>query len=313
MNWLFENPLSELPGPLFLALYTGVISLVIWEALRQKGRADRSLELGPEPIPTKPDPVEIAYLRGGENEVTRLLVFDLIRRGYLRIETTEPLSKQPKSEIVQSSDHSDLTELSPIEKDVFDFFVTPQKPEALFKPGGLASRMKTGLSPMIETLREDGLIFGPERIGAAWTRWFTGALMILAFGGFKFAIAIAKGKHNVAFLVIFAIVGLIVLAFTCAVPRLTRRGTDYIDRLREAFEGLKPRLVGEGAPSMDPAFVLVPAIFGISSLAGTPFAYAPNLFPSASKQSSGGCGSGCGSSCGGGGGCGGGGCGGCGS
>ena len=32
------------------------------------------------PGPESPDPFEIAYLRGGQNEVTRLVVFDLLRR-----------------------------------------------------------------------------------------------------------------------------------------------------------------------------------------------------------------------------------------
>ena len=46
------------------------------------------------PIPTKPDPYEIAFLRGGENEVTRLLAFDLINRGYLRVaEKGKPTGK----------------------------------------------------------------------------------------------------------------------------------------------------------------------------------------------------------------------------
>ncbi len=316
MNWLFENPISELPGPLFLGLYAGVIALVIVEAIWRKSRADHSLELGPEPIPTKPDPVEIAYLRGGENEVTRLLVFDLIRRGYLQIETTPAkLGTVTDSRISQVADHPDLAQLRPIERDVFDFFQHSSKPEYLFKSGGLSSRIKGGTGVLVEKLREDQLITGPDQVSAAWRFWLSGALMILAFGGFKFAVAIAKGKHNVAFLVLMAVVGLIALAFTCSVPRLTRRGRDYVARLRDAFEGLKPRLAeAEETAPYDPAFVLVPAIFGVSALVGTPFAYAPTLFRTAAAQSSGGCGGyvgGCGgAAAGGGGGCGGGGCGG---
>src|SRR4051812_47950246 len=68
MNWLLNNPISEMPGPMFLALYAGLIALIFLEAFFKNRRADRSRELGPMPIPTKPDPCEIAYLRGGENE-----------------------------------------------------------------------------------------------------------------------------------------------------------------------------------------------------------------------------------------------------
>jgi uncharacterized protein (TIGR04222 family) len=313
MNWLFENPISELPGPLFLALYAGVIALVVMEAVWRKSRADQSLDLGPTPISSKIDPVEIAYLRGGENEVTRLLVFDLIRRGYLRIETTKKwFGTGSETKIERTSEHPDVAELTPIEADVFDYFGSSKKPETLFQADGLASRLKNGAWPMAESLRQNGLISGPEQVDAAWRNWYAGALMILAFGGFKFVIALVKGKHNVLFLLILAFIGLIALAIASIVPRLTRRGKDYLNRLRDAFEGLKPRLAEAHKDSPhDPAFVLVPAIFGVSALVGTPFDYAPTLFKSAAAQSSGGC-SGGGSSCGGGGGCGGGGCGGCG-
>src|SRR2546429_110893 len=120
MNWLLDNPISEMPGPLFLALYAGVIGLLMVEAYLRNHRSDRSMPLGPAPIPTKPDPVEIAYLRGAENEVTRLLVFDPIRRGDLRVvEKKWWLTKATDSKIEHAADRPDVTRLSPIEADAF--------------------------------------------------------------------------------------------------------------------------------------------------------------------------------------------------
>ena len=316
MNWLLNNPISEMPGPLFLGLYAVVIVLVVAEARWRSIRVDRSMELGPEPIPTKPDPVEIAYLRGGENEVTRLVVFDLIRRGCLRVEEKHNSSgKVAETRIARTMEHREADKLSPMEVDALDYFMIGRKPEALFQAGGLASRLKRWSEPEAERLREAQLLSPWDRHGAAWRNWLGGAPMILAFGGFKFAVAMSKGKHNIAFLVIFTIVGLIALAIACKVPRLTRRGKDYMARLREAFEGLKPRLAEPAAPgTYDPALVLVPAVFGVAALTGTPYAYAPGLFKSTAGTGGGGggCGGGGGGCGGGGGGCGGGGCGGCG-
>jgi uncharacterized protein (TIGR04222 family) len=321
MNWLLDNPISEMPGPLFLALYAGVILLVMVDAYRRKRRSDQSEALGPEPIPSKPDAVEIAYLRGGENEVTRLVVFDLIRRGYLELEEKTPRIGKKETKIARVPFFPSAEKRSPIEADVFKFFHKARKPVELFQPGGLASMIKNTLAPMADSLRERQLLSPRERYASAWRSWFTGALMILAFGGFKFFIAMAKARHNVVGLFIFAIVGLVLLGLVCMVPRLTSRGKDYMKRLRDAFEGLKPRVAQASEPGVhDPALVLVPAVFGVAALAGTPYSYAPDLFKS-SAASSGGCGGGCGGGgggCGGGGGgcgggCGGGGCGGCGS
>ena len=320
MNWLIDNPISQMPGPAFLALYAAVIAFLLAEARWRVRRPDPGVGEGPEPIPTKPDPVEIAYLRGGENEVTRLLAFDLIRRGYLKLD-------EKQATIEPAEDAPAVAKPSPIEQAALDFFRKPRKPAELFRPGGLSGRLKAGFGPMADSLRERGLLASPDQVGAAWKAWFGGALMILAVGGFKLFVAMAKGKTNVGFLFVFAAFGLIALIFACWAPRVTRRGKEYLASLRVAFQGLKPRVAEPADPgSLDPALTLVPAVFGVAALVGTPYAYAPSLFRTAAISSAGGCGAsgagcggiggvagggGCGGGDGGGGGCGGG-CGGCG-
>lgn len=312
MNWLLNNPISEMPRPTFLGLYAVVIALVLAEAVARSRRSDRSRDLGPHPIPNKPDPLEIAYLRGGENEAARLVVFDLLSRGYLRVQPAEKKGRGSESLIERDPGRPDPDGLSPAEADALAYFATTRKPGGLFGPGGLAPRLKPWLAPLAESLRERRLLRTGDRLAAAWRTWLGGAIMILAFGGFKLAVALAKGRHNVAFLLGFALVGLVVLGFLCVVPRVTGRGKDYLASLRDAFEGQMPRIPEDSpTPSRDPALVLFPAIFGIGALAGTPYAHVNDLFRK-SAAPGGGCGGGCGgaASCGGGGGCGGGGCGG---
>src|SRR3954447_14648585 len=83
MDWLLHNAISDLPGPSFLLIYGAVIVAVVLHARWSMSRADRSLELGPPPL-SKADPHAISYLRGGPNELTRLIVFNLLRQGYLQ-------------------------------------------------------------------------------------------------------------------------------------------------------------------------------------------------------------------------------------
>jgi uncharacterized protein (TIGR04222 family) len=320
MNWLLDNPISQMPGPLFLALYAAIIAFVLVEALWRKRRADHSQDTGPEPIPIKPDALEIAYLRGGPNEVTCLLVFDLIRRGYLQVEEKKGIVGVGKGlTISQVATQPGSEKLPLLEARVFGYFQRSHKPSELFQQGGLTDLIKKDFEPLVESLHERQLLTTRDQVGAAWKNWLAGAVMILAFGGFKFYVAMSKGKHNVAFLIIFAVVGLIALAIACAVPRLTRRGKDYLARLRLAFMGLKDSVGQTDALRVDPALLLVPAVFGVSALAATPYSYATSIFRASQISSGTGGGGGCsggGGGCGGGGGgggCGGGGCGGCGS
>src|SRR5206468_5129608 len=101
-------------------LYAGLIALICVEAFVKNRWADRSRELGAMPIPTKPDPYEIAYLRGRENEVTRLVVFDLIRRGYLHVrEAKRSFGRGVETLIERSPDHPEVERLSQTEAAAF--------------------------------------------------------------------------------------------------------------------------------------------------------------------------------------------------
>src|SRR5206468_2392306 len=161
--------------------------------------------------------------------VTRLVVFDLISRGYLRIEE----GVAPRIE--QGPNYPDIDRLSPMESVAYHDFGKPRKPGELFQSGGLSSRIKAGLEPLAESLRDEQLLPGPERYSAAWRTWLGGAIMTLAFGGFKLAVALSKGRHNIAFLLILGLIGLVVLGLICRVPRVTFRGKDYLARLRVVF------------------------------------------------------------------------------
>ena len=85
MNWLLHNVVADMYGPYFLVFYATVIGVVIVACYRSVRAVDRTLDLGLPEIPAKLDPYEIAYLRGGENEVTRVAIASLIQRGLLQI------------------------------------------------------------------------------------------------------------------------------------------------------------------------------------------------------------------------------------
>jgi uncharacterized protein (TIGR04222 family) len=303
VNWLMHNPIADMPGPSFLALYAATIVLIVVHAAVTIRRRDPTRGIEPPPVPSKPDPCEVAYLRGGENELTRLLIFELLHDSYLQQapEGAETGHASGGPKIERAPDHPDPDRLDLLRRRVFDAFSEARSPRELFQPGGLAAQIGEQCRPLDWALAEEQLLSPAEWHRAVLPDRLAGTVLILALGGYRLLLALAKGRHNVGGLVLLAFVGLIVMAVASQVPRLTRRGQDYLARLRDAFGGLKARAAETATAGADPSILLVPAVFGVAALADTSYAYVPELFKAANSD-----GGGCGGACGG---CG---CGGCG-
>lgn len=129
-----SNPIANMYGPLFLLFY-GFVIVVTLLVCRWVARQDSTANLPLPKVPTNPDPHEIAYLRGGENEVTRLVVFDLIQRGYLQV----------NGKIERSPNHPNPVNLSPMEREVFSWFDKPKGASEIFH--SLSNQVKQHYTP----------------------------------------------------------------------------------------------------------------------------------------------------------------------
>ncbi len=117
MDGLRHNPIADMYGPYFLLFYGTVITMVVagcWLALRSTDPSS----LPPPPIPVQPDPYEIAYLRGGPNEVTRLAIFSLLQRGYLEVQEhpTKFWQNAKPQQIMRTAITPATGDLSPIDR-----------------------------------------------------------------------------------------------------------------------------------------------------------------------------------------------------
>jgi uncharacterized protein (TIGR04222 family) len=327
MNWLLHNVVADLYGPYFLAFYAMVIGVVIVACYRSVRGVDQTGDLELPSVPAKVDPYEIAYLRGGENEVTRIAVASLIQRGLLQI--TEEKHRLSTTKKIDRGRRPDTGELTTTEAQLLKWPGFPAAPAALFQPNGLSQRVKEACVPYEADLAEKHLLAPPEMRDFGIRLWGIGTVIILGLGGYKLAVALAKGHGNVAFLCILGVVGVILLGVACTVlPRASHLGKAYLQRLKLAYTGLMDRGLRGGEPAFAMGVAGEPSrpgkvkaataysdcllslgVFGIASLAGTSMAELNTLF--ARGASSGGCGAGCGGGGCGGGGCGGG-CGGCG-
>src|SRR5215813_7473739 len=133
MSWFLHNAVADLYGPYFLAFYTIVIGVVILTCRRSVRAVDRTDEEEPK-IPAKIDPYEVAYLRGGKNEVTRVAIASLIQRGILQI--VERKTWGVSSKLIDRRRKVVDKELSPIKSCVANWSGFPAKPGDLFGAAG---------------------------------------------------------------------------------------------------------------------------------------------------------------------------------
>jgi uncharacterized protein (TIGR04222 family) len=318
MDWLLENSLANMYGPTFLLLYACVIAItlfVCWLRVQPDSTSYRALP----PLPQQPDPYEIAYLRGGENEVLRLAIFSLLQRGYLQMDAAASLGTS-RQRLSQTDAAPPASALSPLERQVMAAFSTPREAKDLFQ-STLPDRIAAHCAGYAQKLQVERLLLSPEENARRWQTGRLGALVIVGLGGYKLFAALTKGHHNVGFLLLMGLFALIFLAALCRSERLSPQGKEYLARLQQAFGRLKMMPLApaaEGAASGGQEALLLVSVFGVGALAGSVYAPFAQIFHRASVSggTGGGCGSSCGSSCSGGSscggsGCGGGGCGGC--
>lgn len=285
------NPFN-LPGPEFLLFYVVLAFTVIGVValFRHSGEPEASLQ------PSLTDPYEIAYLRGGANEVLRLATVGLIDRKLLDVKGEEVK--------IADSKMADLVR-HPVERAVLDVFRSSKKAASMFSNSSLTATCER----YRKSLNDSGLIPNSEMRARALRRVFVAWAVLWLVAGLKIVIAVERGRKNVDFLIVIAIASSIIAVMVNHVKR-TRRGDAFLEHMRSLMSSLKSRS-HEFRPQKDTSeLMLLGAVFGLASLPSGAFPYTKQLYPKADSSSSSSCGSSCGSSSDGGSSCGGGGCGG---
>lgn len=291
------NPL-DLRGPEFLLFYLVLIAITVAALIILR----RAAESGDIPKADLADPYLIAYLRGGSNEALRVALVSLVDRGLLTVDgTLIGRAKHATPDTVRRS----------IEKRLLEKFQGQGEAKIIFSD----MMLKEACEPYRAKLKALGLLPDASAVKARWMRFIWALLLLEGLGAVKIAVALARGRTNIEFLVILMIVAIIIAAVV-SFPRLTVRGAAMLEDIKTLYAGLKERaaMIHPGGATAEA--VMLAAVFGVGALAGDGFAYTQTIFPQATSSSgASSCGSSCGSSGGsscGGGGCGGG-CGGCGS
>jgi uncharacterized protein (TIGR04222 family) len=298
MSWSLSDWIATMPGPNFLMLYGWIVVLTMALCHWALHRPDWTAELPPLAIPADPDPYEIAYLRGGVNELSRLLFFSLMERGYLSIVDSK------KHLIQRTRGHAELAPLIPIERTMLDWFSEPRPTHDVFSE--IAGRIELYYPAYRKHLEaEDLIVWREPQERRVWQIRLVGVLVILGLGGYKLLAATATGHTNVGFLIGMAGISVLILMQAIKPPRLSIRGQAYLARLRTAYGGLRYERTMVNPGEVEPAAMLLVGLFGLEALQGTAHDVYSELFStSSSGVGTSGCGADSGGGCGGCGGCG---------
>lgn len=287
------NPF-DLSGPDFLVFYL-ILAIIVATGLKL---AIAEAEGGAPPALPLSDPYQIAWLRGGTPEAARIAVLSLTDRGLLELRGETLTNPRPTETRVRE----------PIESAILarcGQFGTAAT--AVFADAGV----ERACMPYRAHLERIQLI--PDTVARARRyRWFAlAAALLLGIAAIKIEVALGRGRHNVAFLIILTVIALGV-TWRLAHRRRTSLGDRMVKDLRRLFAALKHRASTIRPGAMTSDAMLLAAVFGLSALPASGFADLLRVYRKSTSSGGGGsCGSACGSSCGGGGD--GGGCGGCGS
>jgi uncharacterized protein (TIGR04222 family) len=252
-----------------------------------RDRTDATRSLPAPPIPERIDPYEIAYLRGGENELLRVAIVQLVALEYLRVETRkESLWKPLEMRIVQLHE-GETPGLSVLERCVFDWFRSARKFDEIFQDGELFAKLRPYMCGFEEKLHSGQLLTSESDHPGLATLIGLGLVVSGGIGLLRLSAGVLHDRP-VGFLIFMGIGGLALVASTRR-DRLSCRGKAYLQALQEKWGSLKTSPVTSGGP-----VALATALFGVAVLAGTSCAALAVAFKKSASSGADGCGDGCG-------------------
>ncbi len=264
MDWLTRNPIIDLPGPLFLLVYSATAVAVIAAVYGVIRLLDRTDWRKPPRVPGTFDPYEMAYLCGGTNAVICTVLYAVYRRGLV---LTPPVSWFRASRIVAKADLSGRT-LTDLEERVLKAIRRPAVPSRLFRDEALARDVERLCKPFRKYLRSQRLLrSGALRVAIGLVPFVATAILVSPVA-YKAVVAAPKGQPDVLLILITAVALVVLwnLVGPLARMRVSHRGHAYLQRTQEAYQ------------KSDMSGVAMVALFGMGALNGTSDAWFADLF-----------------------------------
>ena len=264
---------------MMLTLYLIPIALALLAPFLVSPMLDRSAAQPVPPVPDTPDPYRIAYLRGGENEVIRLLLFDLVRRAYLTIIADDSVRARDRM-IARADEPPTDGNLSSLEKGLIAFFDVARRPTEIYRsniPALVRASFDSEKNDLLQTHMLIPQAVDSRMRNADHAATALGCLLGFLLGFVHFG-SLAAG---IAIAVLFFVVHRHIDRFVPKRRRISKLGRKYISAIQAAFADLKSKASQSSARDDRNALLLPVGFFGTSALIGTPYDAYHHLYPNA--------------------------------
>ncbi len=233
---------------LTISLIFGV-ALAYFGPLLLRRALDRSGSLDVPPVPETPDPYRIAYLRGGENEVIRLMLFDLVRRGHLEVIETKRLALAERR-LRRSETAPEDDELTDIERRMVGCFIEARKPVEVYR-GEIPALVRRDFGAEKTELARDHMLI-PEAVdrrlsGADYAIAGAGCVMGFALG----VNALGHAAWGIGLVVLFLLARKLIKRHMRRTGHMSALGRKYLASLQAAFANAKTPVSGAKTASAD--------------------------------------------------------------
>ena len=246
------NPITEMNANEFLGFYMVLILTVIIICWWKSNRSDWTADLAPPPVPADLDPYEIAYLRGGENEVTRLAIVSLTERGYLEVKSTTnevfsgtlallSLDDSSPQFIAQVDNGPNPEELSPLERAVFDWFAAAKETSKVFDGGELPALVASRCLHYQEKLQAAHLLTPDDVCDRIRNMALLAGVVIATFGVSRIVVGMMRDRPVGLLIVMSIVAGVVLVGLEEGFPEGARAGSQVESQpgqLGVCWEGL---------------------------------------------------------------------------
>lgn len=219
----------------FLLAYLAVLALMITGTWGIALLADKTGSENTPEVPTSPDPYEIAYLRGGPEEILRLVLFDLANRGYALLTTEESVFS--KNYWLGPSEGAPPTSyLTPLERHVLEQLGEKgaRLSDLLQSPTVLAI-VQTHCANYEQALSHEELL-----LEAGTRKWIKGIrLVCLGIIAMLGAVKLLIAQDMLLFVAIITAITLAAGILGTKIKWRTDKGERYLEALKETYSTLK--------------------------------------------------------------------------
>ena len=243
MDWLFDNPLADMHGTQFLFLYAVFAGIVIIAAVFFVDMQDMTGAMAPPPTPRDPDAYELAYLRGGANEVIRTAIYALRQKRLIEIVEKE---RRIKATGVAPG----AFEITRLEQRVYEAILPAPLISELFKGPNLRDDVESLCGAYRQSLAPQQLLTPPEVKRAAQYALPIGIGLLVAAAGYKIIAAILHGRSNLVFLFIETAAACFLLYWlvrNTTSGNASKRGKAWLSQIQLAYAGHVASAFGGGA------------------------------------------------------------------